>query len=143
MCLVRCVGSQHGQLTPRIRVFIEKLIVSHLVKKFPRGSLPCPQEIAACPCYERINSFYVLYPIYLRPFLISSSFHAQVFQIASFLQFSPSKPCTYLPSQPRVPHTAHTSSFLIRSLQKQQMRSTNHEAPYYSKFSSLQLIPLS
>ena len=74
VCLVCCVGSQHGQLTPRIRVLLEKLTVSHVVKKFSKDSSPYSQEIATCPCYKHINSFYVLYPINLRSVLISSSF---------------------------------------------------------------------
>ena len=89
------------------RVLLEKLIGSMLVKKFPAfyGTL---KFITAFTSASQINAVHAPHPTSWRSILILSPFYAWVFQVVSFPQISPPKPCIHLSSPPYVLHAPPT-----------------------------------
>jgi hypothetical protein len=59
-----------------------------------------------------------------------------VFQMASFPQVSPPKPCMHLFTHPYVLHAPPISFFSIRSPEQYLVKSTNHLAHHYVVFSA-------
>lgn len=94
----------------------------------PESSLPRSQVPGTCAYNKPQESSPHLKPPFYS--LKSSEYYAPiyyyVFQVVSFLQVSPPKPCKHLPSLPNVPH-AQTSSSVIQTIsgEKYSSRSTS------------------
>jgi hypothetical protein len=110
----------------------------------PEGSSPYIQEPATCPCPEP-DQFILRPPTQplAGPFQYYPPIYAWVFQVVSFPQVSPLKPCMHLSSPPYVPHVLPISVFLTSSPEWYLVRSTEHKAPRYAVFSTRLLRHLS
>jgi len=84
----------------------------------PEGSLLHWEALATCPDPEPDQSSLCL-PILLLKYLFQyyPTIYASVFQVVSFPQVSPLKPCMHLPSLTCMPHAPPISFFLIWSPQ--------------------------
>ena len=104
-------------LTPWKRVFLKKLTISQLVKKFPSfyGTRRFITAFISARhlSVSRFRSIHSMtpHPTSWRYILILSS--PWVFQVASFPQVSPPKPCIYLSSPPYAIHALPISFFSI------------------------------
>jgi hypothetical protein len=81
------------------------------------GSLPLSQVLATCPYLKPDQSSPRPYPTSWKNIVILFSIYAWVFQVASFTQLSPPKPCMHLSYPPYVLHAPPISFFLIWSLE--------------------------
>ena len=119
-------------LTPWSRAFLEKQTGSQLVKKFPafkepEDSSPHSQVHTACSYPELARSSpYPQIPLPLDPSSYYPSIYTWIFQVVSFPQLTPSKPCIGLssPSYPlRVPPILSFSIFITRKILDEEYRS--------------------
>ena len=93
----------------------------------PDGSLPLLQQPATCPYPKPDQSSSYPHILLLKePFCYYPPIYASVFQVISFFQVSPSKPCMQLFSPPYVLHALPTSFFSICSPEQYLVRSTDH-----------------
>ena len=65
------------------------------------------------PILSQNNPVHTLYPAFWGPTLILCSIYASVFQVASFPQVSPPKPCMHVSFPPYIPHAPPILLFLI------------------------------
>jgi len=119
-------------LNPWIRVLLEKVIGSQLVKKFP-AFYENRRFIAAFTRARHPSLSWAspiqsmsLHPTTRRSISILSPICAWVFQVVSFHQDTPPKPCIRLSSLPHVLHAPPISFFSISSAEKYWVRSTDH-----------------
>jgi len=112
-------------LTPWNRVVLEKLIGFQLVKKFPAfygtrkfitAFTSAPPPVPIVSQLDLVHAPYILLPDY--PSSYYPHIYAWVFQMVSFSQVSPPKPCTRL-SPPPYAQRAPPSSFFSIFLPKQ------------------------
>jgi hypothetical protein len=101
----------------------------------PEGSSPYSQESTSCP-YPDSDWSSPCPPPTIRPvedlFYYYPPIYASVFQVVSFTQVAPLKPCMHLSSPPYVPHVLPISVFLTSSPEWYMVRSTEHKAPCYA-----------
>ena len=115
------------------RVLPEKLTCPKLLKQFP-AFYETRKFITAFTIARHLSpswtrSIQSMSPIWLLEDLFwYSSIYAWVFQMVSFPQVSPLKPCMHLFSSPYMLHVLPISVFLSWSLERCLVRSTEHKA---------------
>ena len=103
----------------------------------PEGSLPYSQQPANCPYPEQDRSSPWSHPTSVRSVLILSSIYSWVFQVVSFPQVFPVKPCMHLSSVLYVLHALPIWFFLTWSPEWYLLWSIQHEAPCHVVLSTL------
>ena len=118
--------------TPWIRVLLEKLTGSQIIKKFPANygtrrfitAFTCAHQLSLS--WARPTQSMLFHPTPWRSILILSSHLCLGLPSGSFPQISPTKPYIHLSSPPHVLHAPTISFFSIWSPEQNRVRRTDH-----------------